>query len=66
MLGNAHDMPIVADIVGPPEGIPINSTDVEMEEGNLFVNLRHVLIIYSLVFNPKISFIDFFHNFYNF
>lgn len=37
MLGNAQDMPIITDVIdGPPEGIPINSTDVEMEEGNFF------------------------------
>jgi len=38
MSRNAQDMSVIADVVGgPPEGIPINSTDVEMEEGNLLI-----------------------------
>lgn len=35
MLREAQEMPINTDIVGEvPEGIPIASNDVEMEEGN--------------------------------
>lgn len=32
MLGNNQEIPITND-VGPPDGIPLDSTDVEMEEG---------------------------------
>jgi len=54
MLGNAQDMSVIADVVGgPPEGIPINSTDVEMEEGNLLIihlGIYDICIDYLLCF----------------
>lgn len=45
MLREAQEMPIVTDIVGGvPEGIPIVSNDVEMEEGNIMLEFIKIKV----------------------